>query len=404
SLFLAIASLLGVSLVSYTTMRHIDDKTDWVEHSYEILQLVQKLRSDVRNADNPLQSYLLTNNSQYKRVYDAEKTLILLDDRQLAALTSDNPIQAHYLDVLHPLLDSEMGSMEEAARLAEAHRTQELLRFLQLQGAQNLERKIESCLSNMEIAERQLLQRRVTEVDNGIRAAYLLICGGGILTALFCAAAAFFIRRQMRQRDQAAQLLASSEERFRSLAESAVDAFITIDSAGVIVDANPAGEALFGYDAGEMEGKPLAETFPRRFLQDHGDGALEAFLKMTDSSQGTRSVELFGRRKDRSEFPVEVSVAAWSTRDGDFRTVFARDITERKFFTKMLLKNEHRLFQFLEAIPVGIFVTDHTGKPYYANQAAKTLLGKPLDPRTSLEKLPEFYRLHQAGGALYPPD
>jgi PAS domain S-box-containing protein len=405
SLVVAIAALLGTSLLSYFTMRHIDNKTDWVEHSYQVLEMLQTLRSDIRNTDNPLKAYLLTHNSDYKNVYDAEKKITLLDYSQIEHLTLDNGVQKKYLEILQPLLIAELDAMEKSAQFAEASKTRSLLRFLQVQGAQSLERKIESCLSDMEISERQLLQTRTNEVDGGIAKSYALICGSGLLTAFFCGLAGLFVSRQMRQRDQAATLLESSEERFRALAESASDAFITINQEGTIVGTNPAGEILFGYDSHELVGLPLSATFPKRFMEQHGEKALEAFLNLTDPTQGTRSVELFAKRKDQGEFPVEVSVAAWRTREGNFHTVFARDITERKFFTKMLLKNEHRLFQFLEAIPVGIFVTDHTGKPYYANQAAKKLLGKPLDIRAPLEKLPEIYQAYLADSdQLYPAE
>jgi PAS domain S-box-containing protein len=405
SFIVAIVALLGVSMVFYTTMRHIDDKTDWVEHSYQVLESIQRLRGDIRNADNPLQSYLLTHNPDYKRIYDSEKELTLLDFSETSQLTADNPLQRTYLEILRPLLETQLASMEESSRLVEETRDQAFFRFLQTQNAKHLEQKIESCLSNMEITERLLLQKRSSEVDGDIFRSYLLIFGGSFLVSLFCFVTAFFINKQMRQRNQAVQLLESSEERFRSLAEAATDAFITVDEKGKIVGVNPASEILFGYSPQELVGKPLTATFPKRFMEEHGEKAFEAFVKITDPSQGTRSVELFAKHRDGSEFPVEVSLASWHTREGNFHTVFARDITERKFFTKMLLKNEHRLFQFLEAIPIGIFVTDHIGKPYYANQAAKSLLGKPVDPRASLEKLSEIYQAYLSDSdQLYPTE
>ncbi len=76
---------------------------------------------------------------------------------------------------------------------------------------------------------------------------------------------------------------------------------------------------------------------------------------------------------------------------------------ERERFMKLILKNEQLLFQFLEAIPVGIFVLDSSGDPYYSNQAAKEILGRGVIRRIGLEHLSETYRFFQAGtGDFYP--
>ncbi len=402
---LAIAALLGIAFISFVSLRHVESQTNWVEHTYQVLDSLEELRSDIRNLDRPLQEYFLTHNRSYFVLFETEKKLIPNDFNEIQKLTSDDIIQQSYLSGLKYLISEKLAEVDAGSRLTRTANDQALVRFIQVTHAKNLNENIDNSITEMVITEHQLLQQRKAAESIGLRNAYFMIFGGGLLTSLFCFFAAFFINRQMRQRNQAAQLLESSEERFRGLAEAANDAFITVNETGTIVGANPACEALFGFTPQELVGKPLTATFPKRFMEEHGGNAFQAFLKVTNPSLGTRSVELFAKRKDESEFPVEVSLASWHTRDGNFHTVFARDITERKFFTKMLLKNEHRLFQFLEAIPIGIFVTDHIGKPYYANQAAKTLLGKPLDPRASLEQLSEIYQAYLSDSEqLYPAE
>ncbi|MEG4572249.1 AAA family ATPase [Microcoleus sp. N3A4] len=68
-----------------------------------------------------------------------------------------------------------------------------------------------------------------------------------------------------------------------------------------------------------------------------------------------------------------------------------------------LRESEKRLAQFLEAVPVGVFVTDANGKPYYANQAAQQILGKGIVPKVTSAQLAEVYQVYQAGTEqLYP--
>lgn len=71
----------------------------------------------------------------------------------------------------------------------------------------------------------------------------------------------------------------------------------------------------------------------------------------------------------------------------------------------LLRESERRLAQFLEAVPVGLFVTDATGKPYYANQTAQELLGQGIASDATTEQLPQVYQAYLAGtDQLYPPD
>ncbi len=70
-----------------------------------------------------------------------------------------------------------------------------------------------------------------------------------------------------------------------------------------------------------------------------------------------------------------------------------------------LEENEHRLFQFLDAMPVGVFITDHTGTPYFANQTSQKILGKGIVAEAGPDRLAEVYQLYVAGThELYPKE
>lgn len=63
----------------------------------------------------------------------------------------------------------------------------------------------------------------------------------------------------------------------------------------------------------------------------------------------------------------------------------------------LLKENENRLFQFLDAMPVGVFIIDHTGTPYFANQAAQSILGKGIVAEAGPDHLAQVYQLYLAG-------
>jgi PAS domain S-box-containing protein len=139
--------------------------------------------------------------------------------------------------------------------------------------------------------------------------------------------------------------LASSEERFRALAETANDAIVSADHRGVIVYVNRAVERIFGYPAAMLVGQPLTLLMPARLRDPHRAG-LARFLETGQARVVGRTVELVGQRRDGTEFPVELSLACWRTPAGPSFTGILRDITERKRIEEALRQTNAELEAF----------------------------------------------------------
>jgi PAS domain S-box-containing protein len=120
-----------------------------------------------------------------------------------------------------------------------------------------------------------------------------------------------------------------SEERFRSLAQSANDAIITINNSGIILGWNRAAESIFGFSESEIIRKSLDIIVPTSYLVNHSHsfGRLETGL---DKNVIGRTRELEGLKKNGNIFPLELSVSKWETSEGKFYTGIVRDITKRK--------------------------------------------------------------------------
>ena len=125
------------------------------------------------------------------------------------------------------------------------------------------------------------------------------------------------------------EALAHSEERHRAVVETANDAIISIDGVGSVVHWNKAAEDIFGYSAQEAVGKSLSLMMPERFREAH-EIALHRMASSSGSRPSRRTVEVAGLKKEGKEFPAELSVATWETREGKFFTGILRDITPRK--------------------------------------------------------------------------
>ncbi len=125
------------------------------------------------------------------------------------------------------------------------------------------------------------------------------------------------IRRRRRQAEEA---LSESEARKAAMFDSALDSIITIDRSGKIIEFNPASEKLFGYDREAVIDRPLHELVVLPALPD-GSGETAAMRRRMEST---------ATRRDGTQFPVELSLAAVSAQAAPMFIAYIRDLTEQK--------------------------------------------------------------------------
>lgn len=141
------------------------------------------------------------------------------------------------------------------------------------------------------------------------------------------------ITRDMTASKTAEEILRESEDRFRSVTESAHDAIVSADSEGAVLSWNQGAKKIFGYQTEEVLGKPVSMLMAERFREIQHQ-ALAQFKLTGDSGVIGRAVELTGLRKDGTEFPLELSLSTWKSARGVFFSGIIRDITERKKLEK----------------------------------------------------------------------
>jgi len=125
-----------------------------------------------------------------------------------------------------------------------------------------------------------------------------------------------------------ADVSAGSNSTFEQLLEAAPDAFVGVDESGRIVLVNSQTEALFGYLRDELLGEPVEMLVPERFRGSHPGHRAAYFAEPRTRPMGV-GLELFGRRRDGSEFPAEISLSSIETDNGRLATAAIRDITDR---------------------------------------------------------------------------
>lgn len=157
------------------------------------------------------------------------------------------------------------------------------------------------------------------------------------------------------------------ETRFHDLLESMPDGIVMANPAGYIVVANSQAERLFGYEQGELPGRQVELLLPERFRGSHVGHRSHYFALPRKRSMGV-GLELFGLRKNGSEFPVEISLSPLTTEETPLVMSAIRDISDRK-------RAELKFRGLLESAPDAIVITNNEGSIVLVNSQTEKLFG-----------------------------
>lgn len=182
------------------------------------------------------------------------------------------------------------------------------------------------------------------------------------------------IARDVTERKRAEQALQESEAKFRTLAETASDAIITIDERGVISFVNAGTENIFGYRSEQMIGEKITMLIPERLRDAHAAG-LDRYLSSGKKNIPWKAVELPGLHCDGHEIQLELSFAEYDKDGRRFFTSVIRDITERKRSEEAVKESESRFRDLFENANDLIYTHDLQGNFTSLNRAGERITG-----------------------------
>ncbi|HTV53991.1 MAG TPA: sigma 54-interacting transcriptional regulator [Terriglobia bacterium] len=179
-------------------------------------------------------------------------------------------------------------------------------------------------------------------------------------------------------REQATRVEAESSL-FERLYESLPDGVVLANANGEILRVNSQVEKLFGYNRSELLGKPVEILIPERFRAVHV-GQRNAYCRDPHMRPMGAGLELYGRRKDDTELPVDIMLSPVETDEGARVIAVVRDITQRRRADDALRQSEERLRSVVESVKdYAIFTLDQEGRVTSWSPAAERIKGYRAD-------------------------
>jgi PAS domain S-box-containing protein len=220
-----------------------------------------------------------------------------------------------------------------------------------------------------------------------------------IALSLLSGVVSWFIAHYRTRRQQIEEEVRASEARFRNLVESAPDAIIIVNEKGHIVLVNAQAELWFGYSRDELLNQPVELLIPERFRapptsyqQAYKDNPLARPMGEVN--------DLYGRRKDGSDFPVEINLSPLEATNEKLVTHIIRDISARRTAEEELRASEARFRGLLESAPDAIVIVNEKGFIVLVNAQAELWFGYSRDELLNqpVELLiPEHLRIDHQG-------
>lgn len=320
-LAIALAMLVGVGMLSLRTMSELAETERWIEHTHEVIENVSDSYGQLLEAETACRRYLLTGKEQHRTSCAGLVAGLPTKLRNLRDLTADNPSQQLRLNALEPLFQKAssllVASVESKGQGREVAPQQVLTDMALLSRLE-----IHEVFYQMKAEEERLLGARRARAQRVYRYTVAILLIGSCCALMLLLFAFFLLTHEARERQHA-------ESKFRVLLETAPEAMVIVNDEGRITLVNAQTEKLFGYAREDLLSQPVEMLIPERFRNAPGGHRAGHFSPPRAREMGA-GLDLYARRKDGTEFPVEISLSPLETEEGTLVSSVIHDITVRK--------------------------------------------------------------------------
>ena len=366
----AIAMLLAVGMISYRGMAVADESDRSVRHTHEVIENLQDLAAAMQTMEADYRGFVITGDENSLQSYRPAIARSEQAQANIRDLTVDNSVQQLRIRSLMNLADRSMKYAETVVSLRRTKGIDAAADFEREGGGRQIIDQFQEVIRNMQDEELRLLAIRQADASRRSRQFRNVLIFETVLGLLLAIAAGWSAQRKNFESEFAEEVHKASGAKYRGLLEAAPDAMVVVNHAGEIVLLNLQAEKQFGYHRDELVGQKVKNIIPQGFAErlvaDGTRSAAEALAQQIGTG-----IELIARRKDGTEFPIELMLSPLDSAEGILVTAAIRDISVRKEAEKRLARMEGRYRGLLEAAPDAMVVVNQKGEIVLLNVQAE---------------------------------
>jgi len=375
--FIIFAILILITAFSLKNIYELNNNSKGVVHTYEVKMALANNLSLLIDMETGQRGFSLTGNRDFLESENSAKPQIQKNFLQLQQLLKDNPSQLLKLDSLKQLIDLKIEFNAKVIKAREQLGLNAVVAIISTRrGKQIMDgaRKISGKM--VEVEEKLINDRNKIVADSYFLAQFFAVVGGiiSILIAIFLM---IINNKSLKLKTN----LLKSEAKFKQVLESAPDGIVVIDNNRKMQMVNVQTEKLFGYTREEMIGKAVEMLMPDRFREAHPDHERKFIAEQKTRLMGVGK-ELFGKRKDGSEFVIEISLVPLQLGDekeGGIVLATIRDITVQKNTERKIITTQAYTRSLIEASLDPLVTISLEGKITDVNQASAKVTGETRD-------------------------
>jgi PAS domain S-box-containing protein len=366
----AIAMLLAVGMISYRGMAVADESDRSVRHTHEVIENLQDLAAAMQTIEADYRGFVITGDENSLQSYRPAIARSEQAQANIRDLTVDNSVQQLRIRSLMNLADRSVQYAESVVSLRRTKGIDAAADFEREGGGRQIIDQFQEVIRNMQDEELRLLAIRQADANRRSRQFRNVLIFETVLGLLLAIAAGWSAQRKNFESEFAEEVHKASGAKYRGLLEAAPDAMVVVNQAGEIVLLNLQAEKQFGYHRDELVGQKVKNIIPQGFAErlvaDGTRSAAEALAQQIGTG-----IELIARRKDGTEFPIELMLSPLDSAEGILVTAAIRDISVRKEAEKHLARMEGRYRGLLEAAPDAMVVVNQKGEIVLLNVQAE---------------------------------
>jgi PAS domain S-box-containing protein len=327
-------------------------------NSHELLHNFNALCLALEQNESSCRGYLLTEEEHHLEAYQQSVQDAAIAQAAILEEAEGNARLQASLSLLASLAAERLAFSERLIRLRQDAGLEAAAAALRNESAREREMAYERVGHDLYAEELLLTTRLDRDARRRLNQSKAILLLGTVLGISVAAAAGLSVQRDVRALKDTEKHLAQMESRYRGLLEAAPDAMVVVNQAGEIVLLNKQAEKQFGYSRDELLGQKVTTIIPEGFAERLVADA-QRTPEIALAQQIGTGIELEGRNKDGSTFPIEIMLSPLASEQGILVTAAIRDITQRKAAETHLLKKIDELKRSNDELEQFAYIASH---------------------------------------------